>query len=73
MLHINKPYSTAWRVWNQLARIANAETERMVNYSNGMLAGAASERLMEECEFARLTSLANELADARRNQLRAGA
>ena len=73
MLHMNKPYSTAWRVWNQLKRIANAETERMVNYSNGMLAGAAAERMMDEGEFARLTELANELADARRNQLRAGA
>lgn len=73
MLHMNKPYSTAWRVWNQLDRIARADSERMVNYSNGMLAGAAAERQMDEREFARLTSLANEVADARRNQLRAGA
>lgn len=70
MLHMNKPYSTAWRVWNQLDRIAKSDSERMVNYSNGMLAGAASERRVEQSEFARLVALANAVADARRDQLK---
>lgn len=70
MLHMNRKNLTGWRVWNQLTRIANADNERMVNYANGLLAGAASERLMPQDEFERLVKLANAIADARREELR---
>lgn len=70
MLHMNRKNLTGWRVWNQLTRIANSSNERMVNYTNGVLAGSASERLMPQDEFERLVKLANAIADARREELR---
>ena len=70
MLHMNQLHMNGWRVWQQLGRIATAPSEAMANYTLGVLTGSAIERGGEPDEISRLLNFANQIANARIEELR---
>lgn len=70
MLHMNQLHMNGWRVWQQLGRIATAPSEAMANYTLGVLTGSAIERGGDTGETGRLIDLANQIANARIEELR---
>jgi hypothetical protein len=66
---MNKLHSANWRIWQQLNRLATAESVSLVHFSSGLIAGAAIERMHNRDDLERLLTLKDMIASERLAQL----